>query len=226
MRPAFPIVLLCPVCGEGIIALGSDSGNSFGIQFWTDGKTVEPNMRYNPRLVMCPHCQNPIWMDEAEYFPRKAKKGQDDPAKVRRQNLKINRRAQYFRLLSENDYLQVLTKPQPPKKEFYIRQRIWWDSNDPYREENCDDPVVITPVQQQNLRALALILDETKPLDLLLKAEISRELGEFRKALLLCEQVFKILDASPGPDDSDHRHYLGIQTSLAFRSSCQVKRYF
>lgn len=74
--------------------------------------------------------------------------------------------------------------------EKFIRLKIWWSYNDYFRDGHEND---ITPDMQklntENLIALLKILNETDDNDLLMKAEIFRQLGWFDESSELLNRM-------------------------------------
>ncbi len=82
---------------------------------------------------------------------------------------------------SEKELLDFLAGPDLPKnKEIYLRQHAWWAANDVWRWLPNPKPA-FSKEQVQNLKALSKMLDETEPNQRILKAEIARERGLFRR---------------------------------------------
>lgn len=203
MLPGPLIVLRCPSCGGGNLLRTMASGNPFGAEYWSDGKYVTPMFRQDPWLVKCPHCSSCFWLADAKVDGEflKSVPELEIPTFLRRPNdalsewfakipafapLPEDQRsvgAASFHETTEADMLSVLSQQLPPIRERYVRFKIWCDINDKYRDSTCLDPVRFSPEQEENLQRLNGILDDARPTDWLLKAEIHRELGEFRAAL-------------------------------------------
>ncbi|MFZ4580311.1 MAG: hypothetical protein ACOYOB_18160, partial [Myxococcota bacterium] len=66
MTPGPTIINKCSACAKLVEQATIGSGNTFGATFWTDGKREAPMLPDPLWLVMCPHCQAPLWVDELE----------------------------------------------------------------------------------------------------------------------------------------------------------------
>ena len=173
MIPGPTIFRACSDCAKAIRQNTVASGNTFGATHWTDGKCEAPMFPDSPWLIKCPECQALLWIDELEEL------GQASILD-----------AEYFafdgvrcEIPSQAEYLSFLeTGTHTPTKEQYLRLRAWWAGNDARREGAC---IGLSAAERANLLALAAMLDGAEPYDLLMKAEIMRELGRFDEALEL-----------------------------------------
>ena len=175
MRPGPTIIRKCSICSNPIEQPTLASGNTFGATLWTDGKREAPMLPDEPWLVMCPHCHAPLWIDELEEL------GEVDP--FGETDSEFQNVIEY-ETPSLNDYFAVLERGLASlEKEHYIRLRTWWAGNDK-RRVNVGETLT-KPQEKSNLIALAQLLDESSDNDLVMKAEIMRELGHFEEAKAL-----------------------------------------
>ena len=173
------IVRRCSACSKPIGQHTVASGNTFGAEFWTDGKVDAPMLPDQPALVSCPHCRMPVWMNELEILgrvPYRKLKDAFPDAKMEYESV--------FPL----DYFAILTnKPRTRTTERYLRIRAWWSGNDQRRN---DKPKRSFSTQEtSNLISLAALLNESRKRDVWMKAEIMRELGLFEYALSLLDKI-------------------------------------
>lgn len=172
MLPGPTIIKRCSLCSQPIAQHTIASGNTFGAKCWTDGKREAPMLPDRPWLVMCPHCQAALWIDELEEL-----------AEHEFLEMPDNRFSEVkpYRLPSGNEYLVCLERDiTPPEKERYVRLRTWWIGNDIRRTQYAEMPLSASEIS--NLTAFAQLLDESNPNDLVMKAEVMRELGRFDEA--------------------------------------------
>ena len=71
-------------------------------------------------------------------------------------------------------------------KQIYVRRAAWWRANDNRRTDN---PIPLTPPEIANLRALLPLLVSTHAEQLIMKAEILRQLADFAAAQLCLESI-------------------------------------
>ena len=180
-RPGPDIIRECPKCKTALAQQTMMSGNTFGARFWTDGKMVAPMSPDSPRLVKCPNCKALFWIDEARELGKRAWWYEHNKWPL----------APGPDLPSEADFLNMLaTTELPQEKERYVRHSAWWAANDAIRmTENAT--ISFSPAQEENLHALAGLLDEKEPQQRIAKAEIYRELGRFEKCVKLLAQPFE-----------------------------------
>lgn len=90
---------------------------------------------------------------------------------------------------NELDYLSALGSPlsRSKSKEKYIRMRLWWLGNDPIRRKKAK---TLSDLHQENMQQLLTLLKDKPYEDLLMKAEILRELSHFEEALVILEHPF------------------------------------
>lgn len=175
MTPGSTIIKKCSACSKLIEQHTCASGNTFGAIIWTDGKREAHMLPDQPWLVICPHCHEPLWIDELE------KLGEAEPLGDERDKFKD---AREYKKPSQDDYFGLLANGIAElKKERYVRLCIWWAGNDERRNNTCKNPMSSREVA--NVTAFAQTLDESDANDLVMKAEAMRELGRFDDALLL-----------------------------------------
>jgi hypothetical protein len=170
------IVRGCPHCSAHVVQEDTLSGNTIGAKYYTDGKREAKMLPDHPALVKCPVCSGLFWVDEAVEVDSGF-----DAAKGKQQVIAP----------SEKDLLGFLSGPRLPKdKEIYLRMRAWRSANDAWRWNPNATPA-FSKDQEQNLKALSEMLDETEPNQRILKAEIARELSDFDESLRLLSYQFE-----------------------------------
>jgi len=171
MTPGPNEILVCTTCGEKMSSPTTCSSNTFGAIYWSDGKREAPMCPDSPWLVLCPHCQAPLWIDELKCvdkvsYRERSIKQYDDP--------------------TFDTFLSVLSSGvDASKKERYLRLKAWWKGNDSRRNE----PIEMSERERDNALALAKLMDETNSNDVIMKAEIYREAKEFEKAMALIDAI-------------------------------------
>jgi len=180
MLPGPTIIRACPECDQEIKQWTLTSGNTFGATFWTDGRMDAPMLPGQPWLVKCPSCQSLFWLYRAREL-----------GTALFQDVETEwRKALPYETPMEADYLQYLSKVKVDiEKEKYLRVRAWWCENDPKREKDSEDKSMsdFSAEQPGNLGRLSELLDESKPDERLMKAELARERGLFEEATQLLQ---------------------------------------
>jgi len=178
MIPGLPIIISCPHCGQFAKKRTIISGNTFGSQLWSDGKKISPSLPEFPSLALCKKCDQFFWVKEAkkveeihDHRELETKYGDID----------------YVEFLSFHQYFKALETITAKR---YIRLKIWWSHNDYCRNGHQSE---ITPEMQklntENLIVLFKILDEADDNDLLMKAEIFRQLSWFDESRQLLNRM-------------------------------------
>ena len=181
MMPPQTLVKKCPDCAKYILD-STRSGNTFRSVLWSDGKLVGPMLPEVERLVRCPQCRAGVWILELpelkEYIDY------DDVAiDANGRTYKIT----FVESLTFADYMRYLaTANIDAGKQIYVRRAAWWCANDNRRKNN---PMPLTPPEIANLRALLPLLVSTHAEQVIMKAEILRQLAEFAAAQLCLESV-------------------------------------
>lgn len=178
MIPGPTIIISCPHCGQYAKKRTIISGNTFGSQLWSDGKKISPMLPEFPSLVLCKKCDQFYWVKE----DRKVEEVHDH----RELDMKWGD-IDYVEFPSFHQYFKAL---ETIAAERYIRMKIWWSYNDYFKDGHQSE---ITPEMQklntENLIVLLKILDEADDNDLLMKAEIFRQLGWFDESRELLNRM-------------------------------------
>lgn len=181
------IIRRCISCSKPIGQTTIASGNTFGAEFWTDGKMDAPMLPDQLALVSCPHCGTPVWINELEILgevPRRKLNDAFPDAKMEYETFSLD----YFGILANKRRFEIIvSKPKTRAKERYLRIRAWWSGNDQRRTGKKKPP--LSPLETFNLVSLASLLNESRKKDVLIKAEIMRELGLFEYALSLLDKI-------------------------------------
>jgi hypothetical protein len=175
MRPV--VVRECSACLGLMYQQSRPLGAFYQPILWTDGKLSNLNRLADPKIAVCPHCQALLWIYEM--------KQQGDeitgPEQLREKGEKVIP-------LQEPTFKQYATLLEQGAvagaKERQARFGLWWAGNDMRRRP---DSKAAGPGfrERANMAALAEMLDETVAQDLVLKAELMRELGLFPDARAL-----------------------------------------
>lgn len=187
MTPGRSIIRRCTSCDGAIKQRTLNSGNTFGAQFWTDGKRDAPMLPHYPLLVRCPHCNKLLWMpslpkdesfeNEESYCDSEQVRGIFDPVKP-----------------AEKDFLEALQTgvAGDVETERYLRVNGWFAANDIIRDNAlAKDNSHLSNDAQNNMKQLSKMLDVQNPNDRLMKAEIARELGDFVDCCTLLDFPFE-----------------------------------
>lgn len=177
----------CPACGAKAKYRNLRSGNTFGATYWTDGKRVAPMLSGPPSFVRCGVCSGCYWLqdvvgEDEDVIPEGAAEAEDLP---------------YVEAATEADMYQALATGQVAgeENERSLRVMAWWLSNDGLRAPHAmpipSDPSLVRS-RQESLRALIPLLKEFDDNDMVMRAEIYRELGDFEAAK---GQLDRITDA-------------------------------
>ena len=172
MLPGPDTVLLCPMCKGKLRKQTWLSGNSFGSKLWSDGYMVASMMPDPVVVTSCPHCSSIFWVADAqeegdvpepEYFDEVVEVKRAfwfGKKKVRKSGRRDSELASLPKIKhSDVDGIRIaldqLNPEDEPRKEEYVRTRLWWAINDRFREtpDAVPDPAV-EEENRQNLERL------------------------------------------------------------------------
>ena len=183
MVPGPDQIIACPKCNGLAKYMTLMSGNTFGARVWTDGKQFAPMLPHPPAVVQCHHCGECYWLDKAKEVgtvePWSANDQSGDPAWTA---------AKEVQEPTETEYYEALEKGMATDRDNERDLRIFafWRRNDAFRFDSADQAdgaTTVSPACRRNLDALRRLLNEFYENDMVMIAEIHRELGEFDAAL-------------------------------------------
>lgn len=187
MIPGPPLLLECPKCGEEKVMMSLVSGNTFGALQWSDMYQYAPMLPRLSSVQKCNECGNYYLLSKAKR--RYAEEDEDVEYSGHTGRLTYNEMKEALILLNDDS----LTKDE----ELGIRIEFLHRYNDAFREfegyyveGNDEDKPMSRDKEDQklhksNLAALIDLLDATNDNDILLKAELYRESGDFKKCIKL-----------------------------------------
>lgn len=152
--------------------------NKLGATYWTDGYVEGPMYVEQSWLRKASETQELFWFDECEEVSRRpmGTKAPEDS-----KNIAISEEP------TADDFRKALNSgvADTPKKERFIRLRLWWAANDPVRTGK--QPAPNDPDWAENLEAFIALLDQENDDERLVLAEIAREVGDFSAAWQLLD---------------------------------------
>ena len=187
------LIVKCPSCG-----LESNRDTSsfpcLGLRRqWSDG-LWDYEKPANCRLSRCPHCEFIFWVQNAEC--RKGEPpirflilGFGDMREVPNPNYEPH---PPLLPASNDDLLEVLNTGQPVEEAYYLWRELWRRCNHSDRGIDIDFGQPISEQLRESILHTVLALEEAKPSDdrdIVIEAELLRELGRFEEALVRMEMA-------------------------------------
>ena len=157
------------------------SGNTFGARYWSDGKCDAPMLPNYPCVGHCPHWRSILWVEDASMIG-------DEDWSMRQGPESPWREARELMPLDAACYRAAIERNSDGKRERLLRVRCWQQANDAHRraESMEDSAEPLADEDRANLQALlGLLKEEASASERLMKAEVFRELGQYREALWL-----------------------------------------
>ena len=183
MLPGPNYIYQCPKCGN-LLSNGSlSSGNTIGAQVFSDGKRIAPMLPEYPDLTKCKSCNTIFWLSKLKEIGTQ-EWGDNENSKWQEANT-----AEFLEL---DDYFEALNNhlAETNDDELFIRERIWWSYNDRLRRgENIFMDEKDEMRWKENVKNLLKLLDESKTNRRIMIAEINRNLGDFKKCIMLIESI-------------------------------------
>jgi hypothetical protein len=192
MLPGPDQVLACPHCAEAERVFTLMSGNTFGATLWSDGKPDAPMLPRPPAITRCHACNEFYWLEDADELGEVAPWMPPESAEAA-----AWLQAPEARPLSEDELLEAIAAGlgSYPERVSELRTFAWWAGNDARRIPAGDASTRMSapprsPAAVANMESLIGILAKEPaddPEEVLMKAELLRELGRFDEALQLLD---------------------------------------
>jgi hypothetical protein len=205
LTPGPTVIRQCPGCTNVLREFTIGSGNLFGATWWTDGKQDAPGLPMRPELGKCPHCGTLFWIAEATKLA--VISWTED-------------RAKWSKVVSvedplEKDYLTAASaKGISEEHELSARKRAWWLANDTIRDR-AKRSLNWSGARRENLEKLSALLSDKEECEVILKAEIARELEQFEQCTKLLARTLK---------EKDCESYAAFVRRLAQEKKSKVAR--
>lgn len=187
MLPGPTIYRECSHCKKPFTQWSLTSGNTFGAVHWSDGKMDADMMPIYPEIVRCPECAELLWIEDTEIvgscdFFEGENLHEDSP-------LKDAKSAQKLDMLGFQEAIES-EAGSTVEREKYLRIQLWWSMNDLIRYEEKDEKQFfgIADMFKQNGLRLSLLLEQDDD-ELIMKAELAREIGDFEGCLSILGKV-------------------------------------
>jgi hypothetical protein len=183
MLPGPNLIYKCPNCDNLLKNQSLLSGNTFDGAIYSDGKRIFPMMPEFPDLTKCKKCNHIFWLSKTREIGSYSWGDEQNLLWQNADNAVFLTIDEYFLALS-------LSLVQDRSEEFYIRQRIWWAFNDRVRNGNdLYNSEEEKTKWESNVAAFIKILDPDDVSQLIMIAELNRNLGNFEICLTLIESL-------------------------------------
>ncbi|WP_281813679.1 hypothetical protein [Limnohabitans sp. MORI2] len=180
--PGPTLIKKCSHCAGFMKERTIASGSNFGARYWTDGRVDASMLPLPPSAVRCPYCHSLLWLSSLEEVGEiPGPRGFSVPRPEYDNSFDA---LPFIEKLEADDYLMAVRKGEFSKdQEAYLRTMYWRLMNDPRRRSQTS--IALSADEQTNLRSLLQLVIETDEPSRLIRAEIYRELGEFKE----CEKA-------------------------------------
>ncbi len=175
-------IVACSHCGALAHYRVLVSGNTLGAVVWTDGRQCAVMMKTPPAVVKCHACATCYWLAHAREIGTVARdfraKGPVPEAWSKAPEVKEPGADEYLDAIEAG-----LAKDLAQEK--WLRILAWWRANDSSRDWTPDAdraPAASRDGFRRNLRRLVELLTDDTDDERVMKAEVLRELGQFKAA--------------------------------------------
>ena len=179
-----PLILNCPGCGAPHTCINMLSGNTFGGIFWSDGFYLAPMLPDIPRFTKCVKCG--LIFNQHNCPKRESESEETDQYP----QISALEREDLITALGQNEY------KKNKDDEIYLRIRLWWALNQRPFHADETETLKVDSDYRENANALLNLLDDAMEQHLLIKAELSRNLGGFKECITLLSKI-----KAPGSED-------------------------
>lgn len=189
------LIKQCSKCLGLFREYGISSYNTFHAVYWTDGYMIPSTPIYMSRIIKCPNCEKLIWkdiqkkIDEFDFTEEYPTFLRDTSSYSSKKAKKYNKVKEYKKPEFE-DYFKILNNNHYTKEnEVYIRKCAWWSGNDK-RRFNTQEQINMSIDEKVNIEFLSNLLNNYTESDIIMLAEIQRELGYFKDSIKLLDSEF------------------------------------
>lgn len=226
----------CPFCKKLIGQFNQASGNTFGGTHWTDGKSIYPMMDPKLSFVKTECCNNLININDLNQIDYIKLYPYDQDERTIKKETWEN--LQGYRNPDFDDYMNIVKSSSMSQEEEKIyRMHAWWAGNDRRRSYTSEEwrksklgnnesfrryllsHNEMSANEKDNLNKIFNLLDNHNQKELLTKAEIKRELGDFDESRRLLDHV----------SDSSLSKYIFFIRELCNKGDdivCEISDYF
>lgn len=166
-----PIIIKCPACDASHTRTGILSGNTFGGVFWSDGSFFAPMLPDQVVFTRCTKCNSIFNINNAPNH--EALKYEDADGLPSVDHLT---KEDLLKAIAENVFINK-------NEELYLRKRLWQKMNKhPWKGEK-PSLFAISPEYRQNAEALINLLNKSSEDEILIIAELHRNLCNFNECI-------------------------------------------
>ncbi|NTW25764.1 MAG: hypothetical protein HGA37_13795 [Lentimicrobium sp.] len=172
-----PLLLNCPGCSAPHTCINMLSGNTFGGIFWSDGCYLAPMLPDVPRFTKCYVCG---LIFNQQNCPKTESESEETDSYPEITTLD---KEELIAALGSNAYKGI------KEDEIYLRIRLWWAMNPRPFHANETKALTVDAAYRENALALLNLLDDQEEDELITKAELNRNLGQFDECLRYISKV-------------------------------------
>jgi hypothetical protein len=159
-------------------------------KIWSDGYKSNDIANEFPLITRCDECYDYFWISDAGIL--RSTKSRLFCLALNHIEVSGKNNFQCVRKLTPEEYAEAIAikKYRNQEEERYLRTNLWWAINTPFRNgKPAEISPELNPLFEENLETLIYKTPADSPENLLLLAEIHRELGLFNEAKQYLDHV-------------------------------------
>jgi hypothetical protein len=184
----------CPGCTNKISRESLMSGNTFGANYYSDGKRIAPMLIEFPNITKCKNCNSIFWIKNATELGTSDWFDDSNEKKEKIQEASFLTIQEYFEALERKVH-------QSKAEERDIRVSIWWTFNDRIRHRDeiqkhkkQNVPILFLSDHEkkqweENTYYLIELLDQGDSNDRIMIAELYRNMEKFDRCMEMIESI-------------------------------------
>ena len=184
--------IVCPHCQNKMYTIGVMSFMIRSSEVFSDGKVISnPPRPKEQNILICSNCYEAFWKDDAIIEDENSEALLDNLPEANSIYDLFPRFESDYKLKIINYYNELLLKDfaKTKKRQIFLRVELWRFLNDFVRYENESIPSQFKALFNSNLKQLIAVYKPKSEEEELLKVEMYRELGEFKKAFQFIELI-------------------------------------
>jgi len=183
MQPGPTYIHSCPNCGNLLWRGSLLSGNTFGAKIYSDGKRIARMLPDFPKISKCKKCNTIFWFSRKNIIGEQLWNSDPKPEWKNADKAEFLNIEDCFTALENRIF-------KTKSEEFSIRQQIWWAYNDRIRN---GQPIFNDESDERkwlnNIKELKLLLNPSDINQLIMMAEVDRNLGDFENCITLINGI-------------------------------------
>lgn len=183
-------IVECPTCSQKYRYVRRDYNTASVGKLWSDGYRETDLLPGIPLMTCCDECLDIFRISPSDELLTSGIQGFESD--YRATGMVNDDEIPVVRRLTAEEYAEVLAKRKykNQEEERYLRMHLWWSINHYVRDgDKIDISQYLKTILEENLETLIYKTPPDNPENLLILAELHREMGQFNEALQYLDKV-------------------------------------